>query len=359
MLESALVPDDARRAEAARRRRARHPSRPAAQAARRRTARAPAGLRGRTSRIAALAGRGADAGRARRARRGRSRPAARSMATTASSSRSARSPATATTTDARHLTANVNLWPRPLVIFVNKEAFAGLATPAGRARRGAARARSGRRSPRSRRDEKEAAATLCRRGVTFVTAANADVAALRRAVQPVYDRLEARRADQGGDRADPRDAGRRGSDPGRACVRRTAAGDGPPASPRRSTACTASSRPPKDVRQPAARGPGRDLVSENYGHWRFVLDRGRLTTRRPARAQAAGRAPTTPSGATRLTSRSPPTAARPPRRGREDRRGVHLPLEPLPRPAHADPVTGEISPENFRAKPWRRIGDAD
>ena len=42
------------------------------------------------------------------------------------------------------------------------------------------------------KDEAEAATILCRRGVTFETAGKADLAALRRAVQPVYDRLGGR-----------------------------------------------------------------------------------------------------------------------------------------------------------------------
>ena len=41
-----------------------------------------------------------------------------------------------------------------------------------------------------RNGERESAAILCRRKLKFLTASNADLAALRRAVRPVYDRLE-------------------------------------------------------------------------------------------------------------------------------------------------------------------------
>ena len=47
-----------------------------------------------------------------------------------------RSPATTTTRVASHLTANVNLWPRPLVLFINPKAFErAQRPPAGRAAR--------------------------------------------------------------------------------------------------------------------------------------------------------------------------------------------------------------------------------
>ena len=46
-----------------------------------------------------------------------------------------------------------------------------------------------------------------------------------------------------------------------------------------------------------------DLVSENYGHWRFAFDRGRLYYTQASEGSSAGRARTTPSRATR--SRSP------------------------------------------------------
>ena len=46
-----------------------------------------------------------------------------------------------------------------------------------------------------------------------------------------------------------------------------------------------------------------DLVSENYGHWRFAFDRGRMYYTQASEGSSAGRAPPTPSRAT--PSRSP------------------------------------------------------
>ncbi|HVF79099.1 MAG TPA: TRAP transporter substrate-binding protein DctP, partial [Solirubrobacteraceae bacterium] len=92
--------------------------------------------------------------------------------------------------EARYLTANVTLWPRPLVVFANPKAFDALTPTQQSARRRAAGAASAATLAVVRTDEREALGILCRRGTRFVTAGDADLAALRSAVQPVYDRLE-------------------------------------------------------------------------------------------------------------------------------------------------------------------------
>jgi TRAP-type C4-dicarboxylate transport system substrate-binding protein len=90
----------------------------------------------------------------------------------------------------KYLTANVNLWPRPLVLFANGRTWAAL-TPAQR--RILTRAATGDLAAQSkvvRGNEQEDTATLCRRGLQFLTASRAALAALRQAVQPVYAQLE-------------------------------------------------------------------------------------------------------------------------------------------------------------------------
>ena len=94
----------------------------------------------------------------------------------------------------RYLTANVVLWPRPLVVFANSSALAKL-TPAQRRilRQAVADA-----DPTETRfvvgNEHDDTASLCRsHRLRFLTATGADLVALRRAVQPVYDELSARR----------------------------------------------------------------------------------------------------------------------------------------------------------------------
>jgi TRAP-type C4-dicarboxylate transport system substrate-binding protein len=93
---------------------------------------------------------------------------------------------------ASHLAANVALWPRPLVIIANPKALSTLTDRQRKALEGAAKAAFTETLAIQGTEESDAAAVLCRRGVTFDTAGKADLAALRRAVQPVYTGLEQR-----------------------------------------------------------------------------------------------------------------------------------------------------------------------
>ena len=90
----------------------------------------------------------------------------------------------------KYLTTNVNLWPRPVVIFMNRKAFDKLNGRQRTAVHYAARVALPATLALQQAEETEGAGELCRRGVHFVTAGKADLAALRRAVQPVYDRLQ-------------------------------------------------------------------------------------------------------------------------------------------------------------------------
>ncbi len=91
---------------------------------------------------------------------------------------------------ADYLTANLNLWPRPAVVFMNENAFAKL----GRGQRKLLREAMRRATPRAldvvREQERRAAAELCRRGLSFVAADASAVKELRAAVSPVVARLE-------------------------------------------------------------------------------------------------------------------------------------------------------------------------
>jgi hypothetical protein len=91
----------------------------------------------------------------------------------------------------RYLTANVSLWPRPLVLFANGKAWAALTSAQRRILAQAATGDLAAETNVVRANERTDTAILCRRGqLRFPTASPADVAALRRAVQPVYDQLE-------------------------------------------------------------------------------------------------------------------------------------------------------------------------
>jgi TRAP-type C4-dicarboxylate transport system substrate-binding protein len=86
------------------------------------------------------------------------------------------------------LTGNVVVEPRPNVIFMNRRAFDSLtATQRNVLSRAGVQARS---AGIYRGNDTASVADLCRRGIQVVSASPADLAALRAAVQPVYQRLE-------------------------------------------------------------------------------------------------------------------------------------------------------------------------
>ncbi|MDQ6778801.1 MAG: TRAP transporter substrate-binding protein DctP [Actinomycetota bacterium] len=89
----------------------------------------------------------------------------------------------------KYLTSNVNLWPRPLVLFINRHILATLNQTQRDALRGAAKSALPATLAQQQHDEKESVAGLCRTGLKFVTASAAELASLRRAVQPVYEHL--------------------------------------------------------------------------------------------------------------------------------------------------------------------------
>lgn len=90
----------------------------------------------------------------------------------------------------KHLTTNVSLWPRPLVLFANRKAFIELSPDERRVLRRAVANVVPDALSALRGAEREATGNLCRRRLTFETASVGDLAALRKAVQPVYDDLE-------------------------------------------------------------------------------------------------------------------------------------------------------------------------
>jgi TRAP-type transport system periplasmic protein len=93
--------------------------------------------------------------------------------------------------DAEYVTANVNLWPRTLVIAMGEAAFESLTSEQQSALREAADAAVPEALAASRTEDEEAASVLCRRGMTFAVASGSDLAALRTAIEPVYAKLTA------------------------------------------------------------------------------------------------------------------------------------------------------------------------
>jgi TRAP-type C4-dicarboxylate transport system substrate-binding protein len=92
---------------------------------------------------------------------------------------------------ARALTGNVVLWPKPQTIVMNRRAYARLTSGQQRILREAGRQAVGPELVRIARDQQAGLGELCKHGtLRIANASSTDLAALRRAVRPVYARLE-------------------------------------------------------------------------------------------------------------------------------------------------------------------------
>jgi TRAP-type C4-dicarboxylate transport system substrate-binding protein len=90
---------------------------------------------------------------------------------------------------ADYVTTNVNLWPRPLVTFINAETLKALSEEQQQALRDAAAAVAPGAIEASRAEDGNGAATICNSDMTMVTVSDDELTALRAAVEPVYDEL--------------------------------------------------------------------------------------------------------------------------------------------------------------------------
>jgi TRAP-type C4-dicarboxylate transport system substrate-binding protein len=88
------------------------------------------------------------------------------------------------------VTSNVTLWPRPMTLVINRKTFESLTPSQQEALQTAGSAVLSRQFDFAQADNAEGLGVECRRGFRFVQASDQDLAALRRAVQPVYDQLE-------------------------------------------------------------------------------------------------------------------------------------------------------------------------
>jgi TRAP-type transport system periplasmic protein len=92
---------------------------------------------------------------------------------------------------ARALTANVVVWPRIQTVVMNRQAFDALTPEQQEILRHAGREALEPELARIQRDEEQALAVVCQHAqLALVTASTSQLAALRSAVQPVYDELE-------------------------------------------------------------------------------------------------------------------------------------------------------------------------
>jgi hypothetical protein len=88
------------------------------------------------------------------------------------------------------IVANLNLWPRPLVVVMNSDRFNGLTTEQQEILRTAAANMIDPALDATRREDARAGSGLCIAGTNVVAATTSDLAALHDALQPVYADLE-------------------------------------------------------------------------------------------------------------------------------------------------------------------------
>ena len=248
-----------------------------------------------------------------------------------------------------HVTGNVSLWPRPLVLFANANAFAKLTSAERRTLRAAAASAVPLMAAHQRRGERESAGNVCRRGrMTFDAAPPADVRALHAAVEPVYRDLE-------------RDPATRAALEDIAALKRQVA-----APPSVVAACERSA-PPQPHAQTLLDGSWQmdskrsasapEYLDENWGHWRFVFDRGRfaITQENPASC-TWGYGTYTVAGDTTTWQFTDGGGQAPDDAENKPGERFSYRLSVFRNTVTLGPVPGATSPANFDAEPWRRIG---
>jgi TRAP-type transport system periplasmic protein len=251
----------------------------------------------------------------------------------------------------RYLATDVVLWPKPVVLFATKRVFDSLTPSQQEVLRQAAVAVGPAETARLQDDDLANLDILCRRAdVSLASASDFDLAALRRAVQPVYDDLE-------------RDPGTRDAI---GEIERMKRDEG--ASPETLTACGGATEPVSPVVSPVD-GVYRmhssievdsrsdpDPVAENYGEWTFVFTRGHFAITQDYRNACtwgygtyAVHGDTFEWTFTDGGGIAPNNALNKP--GEFFVFGWSLYRDALT----VTPVKGQSSPENFRVRPWRRL----
>ncbi len=233
---------------------------------------------------------------------------------------------------ATHVTGNLDLWPRPLVIFANSDRFAGLTEKQQAILRDAAAASVAPASTATRVEEAESGNGLCSVGIEIVEIDEDERAALRHAVDAVYEELEADSITSGF------------LDEIRAVKQRTDAEPEALVCPAEASESAESSPIDGVWRVTTTAGELRAAgdpapIPENFGEWVYVFSNGRF-----AFTQENDEACTWGYG-THIRRRRPPRMDiyrwrrdRAQRRGQQAGRILRVRVEPLPR--HTDPERG-------------------
>jgi len=91
---------------------------------------------------------------------------------------------------AKYVTANLNLWPRPLVLVMNPKVFGSLDPAQQAALRGAAKATISGAITNASAEDASAVTLLCQGGMTLTKASPGELAKIRTALGSVYQQLE-------------------------------------------------------------------------------------------------------------------------------------------------------------------------
>jgi hypothetical protein len=253
---------------------------------------------------------------------------------------------------AGYVTANVNLWPRPLVIVIDQEVFESLTPDQKSVLREAATAAIPTALAASRAEDAEAAPVLCRRGLNFAVASENDLAELRSALEPVYAELAANPGTKAA------------IDAITSLKSQVAVSAETPTCQSGSTSASAEASPIDGVyefttthEELLATGSPDDFL-ENYGAFRWVLDGGRFEM-------------TQKNGASDRWTKGSYVVRDDILEFTVEDYGGAAPDDAHERPGevftytwslYRDQLTlgaveGAISPEPFLAKPWSRIGE--
>ena len=257
---------------------------------------------------------------------------------------------------ARSVTANVNLWPRPQVVFANGDAFGALTPTQRETLKAAAHSALPAEISNIRADEKESVGNLCRRGkIQFITASQRQIDQLRKAVEPVYTWLGEDQQTRAA--IDAIRSLRTGTE--------SAPADEAPSCPATNTgAAIAGVKTQLDgvyqvtttVADLLATGvPPSDAVAENYGTWTYVFDRGRFAFTQENTAKGActwGYGTMAVKGDQMEWTFSGGGGIAPSRA--TNKAGEHFVFGWS---LYRNTLTLTGGPENFRARPWHRVSE--
>jgi hypothetical protein len=249
---------------------------------------------------------------------------------------------------AKAFTANVTLWPRPVTVVINRTVFDSLTAGQQDALRQAGTTAVSRQLDLLQGLNEEARDILCRRGLRFVRASGQDLAGLRRAVQPVYDRLEhnpqTRRLLQ---RIQAMKRAIAASPDAPACAP-SASGTGP--ADQQATVLDGVYRTSftREELANSPHGPG-EVRDDNWGDFPLTFDRGRVTFTQHNDAASSSTSGTYTVNGEAITLRFTEGS------NADETFTVHWSLYRDVLTFERDPSLGTI-PTAYLVEPWRRVG---